>query len=87
MSPQAAQLIDAFRANHRYVLVNLGQITHQPEAAVTASRCDGAIVVLHAGLSQQSELLDMQRMLAGLHVPLSGVVLSRPATRRERKRA
>jgi Mrp family chromosome partitioning ATPase len=86
MSPGAGDLIERYRSQHRYVLVNLGPITLQPEAAVTASRCDGVIVVLRAGLSQKGELRDIERMLAGLKVRLSGVVLSRRATRAERAR-
>ncbi len=86
MSPGAGELLERYRSQHRYVLINLGPITMQPEAAVTASRCDGVIVVLRAGLSQKSELRDMQRMLAGLRVRISGVVLSRRATRSERRR-
>lgn len=87
MSPEAARLIESYRATYRYVLVNLGDLRRHPEAAVLASRCDGIVVVLHAGLSQKSELLDIQRLLFGLDVGLSGVVLARPATRQERKRA
>lgn len=87
MSPETTAIFEGLRARYRYVLVNLGQITRQPEAAVTASRCDGVVVVLHAGQSQKGELRDMQRLLAGLKVGLSGVVLARPATRRERRRA
>jgi Mrp family chromosome partitioning ATPase len=87
MSPAAADVIDGYRRNYRYVLLNLGHITTQPEAAVTASRCDGVLIVLHAGVSQRSELSDMERMLEGLKVTHSGIVIARPATRRERKAA
>ena len=87
MSPETAKVIDAYRAHYRYVLVNLGQITRQPEAAVTASRCDGVVVVLRAGASQKGELRDMQQLLTGLKVGLSGVVLARPLTRREQRTA
>jgi non-specific protein-tyrosine kinase len=87
MSQAAADLIGAYRQQHRFVLVNLGHITTQPEAAVMASRCDGVLIVLHAGLSQQRELSDMQRMLEGLKVNCSGIVIARSATRRERKAA
>jgi protein-tyrosine kinase len=87
MSPKAAQLIESYRANYRYVLVNLGDLIRHPEAAVMASRCDGVVVVLRAGVSQKSELRDIQSLLAGLNVGLSGVVLSRQATRKELRRA
>jgi Mrp family chromosome partitioning ATPase len=87
MSPETAAVIDAYRAQYRYVLVNLGQVTRQPEAAVTASRCDGVVVVLRAGTSQKSELRDMQQLLSGLKVSLSGVVLARPFMRREPRTA
>lgn len=84
MSPEAAQLLDGYRSRYRYVLVNLGQITRQAEAAVTASRCDGVLVVLRSDLSQKGELRDMQRMLSGLNVGLSGIVLTAPSARQER---
>jgi Mrp family chromosome partitioning ATPase len=87
MSPQAAQLIESYRASYRYVLVNLGDLIRHPEAAVLASRCDGVVVVLRAGLSQKSELRDLQSLLTGLDVGLSGVVLAREATRKELRRA
>jgi non-specific protein-tyrosine kinase len=87
MSPESMSVIDGYRAHYRYVLVNLGQVTRQPEAAVTASRCDGVVVVLRAGTTQKSELRDMQQLLSGLKVGLSGVVLARPLTRREQRTA
>lgn len=77
MSREAAAVIEGFRQQHRYVLVNLGPIMTQPEAAVTASRCDGVLTVLQAGRSRKSELREMQRMLQGLGVRHSGVVLAR----------
>ena len=84
MSPAAAAVIDGFRQQHRYVLVNLGPINTYPEAAITASRCDGVLTVLHAGLSQKGELSDMQRMLEGLNVRHSGIVIARHSGARER---
>lgn len=84
MSPAAAAVIEGFRQQHRYVLVNLGPINTYPEAAVTASRCDGVLTVLHAGLSQKGELSDMQRMLDGLNVRHSGIVIARHTGQRER---
>ena len=87
MSQQASCLIENYRARYRYVLVNLGDLRRHPEAAVMASRCDGVIVVLRAGLSQKGELRDVQRMLGGLGVRLSGIVLARQPTRKERKAA
>lgn len=85
MSPETASVIDSYRARYRYVLVNLGQVTRQPEAAVTASRCDGVVVVLRAGQSQKGELGEIKRLLSGLDVTLSGVVLARQATRQEQR--
>lgn len=87
MSPEAGDVIERLRTRHRYVLVNLGPITRHPEAAVGASRCDGVLLVLRGGLSRKDELRDMARMLTGLKVGLSGVVIARAATRRERRRA
>jgi Mrp family chromosome partitioning ATPase len=87
MSPEAGALIDHYRRHHRYTLVHLGDILRHPEAAVTASRCDGVVVVLRARVSQKSELRDMQRMLVGLQVGLSGVVLTRDGKQRDRRRA
>jgi Mrp family chromosome partitioning ATPase len=87
MSPESARLIESYRQRYRYVLVNLGDVMRHPEAAVTASRCDGVVVVLRAGLSQKDELRGIQRLLLGLKVGLSGVVLARAATRQERRRA
>ena len=84
MSPEAAQLLQAFRARFRYVIVNLGEVLRQPEAAVTASRCDGLVVVVRAGVSQKSELRDMQQLAAGLDVVVSGLVLTHPAHRKKR---
>lgn len=85
MSQQTTRLIESYRARYRYVLVNLGDLRRHPEAAVMASRCDGVIVVLHAGVSQKSEMRDVQRLLDGLGVRLSGIVLARRPTRKERK--
>lgn len=85
MSPQASRLIEGYRERYRYVLVNLGDLRRHPEAAVMASRCDGVIVVLRAGVSQKSEMRDVQRMLGGLGVRLSGIVLARRPTRKERR--
>nr|WP_316640535.1 hypothetical protein [uncultured Roseateles sp.] len=87
MSPEAGERLEACRQRHRYVLVNLGQVLHHPEAAVVASRCDGVVTVLRAGHSQKSELRDLQRLLQGLKVGLSGIVLAGAASRAERRRA
>lgn len=86
MSPQAARLVAAWRERYRYIVVNLGDVLHRPEAAVSASRCDGVVAVLRAGLSEKPELRAMQQMLAGLKVGLSGVVLAQPG-KPARKRA
>lgn len=87
MSPEAGERLQACRQRYRYVLVNLGQVLHHPEAAVVASRCDGVVTVMRAGHSQKSELRDLQRLLQGLKVGLSGIVLASAAGRAERRRA
>ncbi len=85
MSPEAAAVIDRYRSQHRYTLVHLGDVLRHPEAAVTASRCDGVVVVLRGGVSQKGELRDMQRMLLGLQTKISGVVLARVGKRQDRE--
>jgi len=87
MSPQAGERLQACRQRHRYVVVNLGQVLHHPEAAVAASRCDGVVTVLRAGQSQKRELRDLQRLLQGLKVGLSGIVLASAAGRAGRRSA
>ena len=85
MSPEAAAVIEGFRQQHRYVIVNLGPINIYPEAAVTASRCDGVLTVLHAGRSNKKESNDLQRMLEGLDVRHSGIVIARHASQSKRQ--
>lgn len=84
MSPEAGQCLESFRQHYRYVLVNLGQVLHHPEAAVSASRCDGVVAVLRAGQSNKNELRDLQRLLQGVKVGLSGIVLATSTRQRER---
>jgi Mrp family chromosome partitioning ATPase len=78
MSPEAGLLLNELRQRYRYVIVVLGDVLCHPEAAVTASRCDGILLGLRAGQSDKAQLHHVQQLLDGLKVPLSGVVLTRP---------
>lgn len=81
VSPEAGQLLNALRAQHRYIFVVLGDVLCHPEAAVTASRCDGMLLALRAGVSDKTQLGHVQQLLQGLKVPLSGVVVTKAAPR------
>lgn len=77
MSPEAARVIDTYRTQCRYVLLNLGDMLTRPEAAIGASRCDGVVLVVRAYKSQKREVAEAQRRLRGLNVGISGVILTR----------
>jgi Mrp family chromosome partitioning ATPase len=87
MSPQAAESLKALRERFRYIVVQLGDLLRHPEAAVAASRCDGVALVVRAQRAQKAEVVDMRRLLLGLDVPVSGVVLARAPTRAELRQA
>lgn len=84
MSPQAGSLFDAVRSRFRYVIVHLGPLLLLPEAAVFASRCDGVLATARAGTANKGELRDLHRLLSGLQVGLSGVVLTQQPPRARR---
>jgi Mrp family chromosome partitioning ATPase len=83
MSPAAAQLVDVYRRQCRYVLLNLGDLLRRPEALVCASRCDSVVVVLRAYQTRKSQVAEIQRSLQGLNVAISGIVIAK-APRRKR---
>ncbi len=75
LSDEYARLLEALRADYRYVIVDAPPLLKYPDTAILASRADGVVFVVAKGWHTRSDVLEMQRALDALKVPLLGVVL------------
>jgi capsular exopolysaccharide synthesis family protein len=81
ISPACADVLSGLRARYAYVLLDTPPLPAAGDAAVIAKHADGVVVALATGRRTHDELDEVRATLAGLAVPLSGVVLTEPARR------
>jgi capsular exopolysaccharide synthesis family protein len=81
MSSACTDAIAALRTSNRYVVVDAPPMLLYSDAAVLASRADSVLLVIARGRATKREISEIRETLAGLAVPLSGVILTEHAPR------
>jgi capsular exopolysaccharide synthesis family protein len=84
ISAACTDVLSGLRARYSYTLIDTPPLPAYGDAAVMAKRADGVVVALATGRRTHDELDEVRATLAGLAVPLSGVVLTEPGRRAHR---
>jgi Mrp family chromosome partitioning ATPase len=69
--------VDALRVSFDNILIDCGSIKDSTDAALLAANVDGLVIVVNAGESRRSEILNAQRMIETAGGKFLGFVLNK----------
>jgi capsular exopolysaccharide synthesis family protein len=75
--PRMAELVEMARQEYDYVVVDCPPLGMVVDAAVIAQLCDGAILVVAAGMAKYHAVQDTKEKLENTKCPILGVVLNK----------
>lgn len=71
------ELLERAKAKYTVILIDSPAVLDTPDAIALAGRCDGAVLVLRSGKTQQKKAIEAKRLLDFGKVNLLGTVLNR----------
>jgi capsular exopolysaccharide synthesis family protein len=75
-SPRMAELIQAWRAEYSYVVIDTPPVLAVTDASVISSYCDAVVLVVRSGVTRRQSLLRVRDLFVRAQTRIAGIVIN-----------